>query len=119
MPVATIRAALVAAPAVTAICSDRIVPLNKAQGELLPAVTLQRTQTDPFNHLRGHGGLDNVRVQLDAWDETYDGAKALADACKDALNAAGHLMNAEFDNYEPEPLDPGLYRVTQEWSVLI
>lgn len=117
-PIETLRAVLVAAAPVAAICDERIVPLSKAQGELLPSVTLQRTTTNPVNHLRGHGNLDDCRVQLDAWDETHDGAKALADACRAALQAAGYFMTAEFDNYEPNT-DPGLYRVTQEWSVWI
>lgn len=118
MPIETLRTVLVAAAPVTAICDDRIVPLSKAQGELLPNVTLQRTTTNPVNHLRGHANLDDVLVQLDAWDETQDGAKALADACRAALQAAGYLMTAEFDNYE-STTDPGLYHVTQVWSVWI
>jgi hypothetical protein len=116
MAIAIVRGVLIASSAVTAICADRISPLMKAQGALLPNVTLQRTELEPQNGLRGYAGLDSNTVQLDAWSETYQQARDLADACRTALQAAGFVMLSEFDNYEPST-DPGLYRVTQTFSV--
>jgi hypothetical protein len=116
MSIAIVRAVLVGSAQVTAICGDRISPLIKAQGELLPNVTLQRTEVDPKNHLSGHAGIDSTVVQLDAWAETDQEARDLADACRQAMQDAGYLMLNEFDNYEPGT-DPGLYQVTQTFSV--
>lgn len=116
MSLATVRGVLIGSSAVAAICADRISPLISAQGSLLPAVTLQRTELEPQNGLRGFAGLDSNTVQLDAWAETYQQARDLADACRTALQAAGVIMLSEFDNYEPST-DPGLYRVTQTFSV--
>lgn len=120
MSVETVLVVLKADAAVTAIVGSglnaRISPLIKSQGITTPAVTLQRISLDPVNHLRGHGDLDSVRVQLDAWTESYAEARALAGACRDAIQNAGHLMLGEFDNYDPET-DPGLYRITQDYQV--
>jgi hypothetical protein len=119
MSVEACRAILLADSAVTAIVgtgtSARVSPLTKTQGITMPAVTLQRVTVTPQNHLRGHGGLDQVNVQVDSWAETYAGARALATACRNAIQAAGVLMTSEFDNFDPET-DPGLYRITQEFQ---
>jgi hypothetical protein len=116
----TVLADLVADAGVTAIVGSgsnaKISPLLKAQGISPPAVTLQRTSLVPQNHLRGNGNLDDCSVQLDAWATTYAGARALANACRSALEAAGHVMKGEFDNYDPQ-VDPGLFRITQDYQV--
>lgn len=98
--------------------SCRVSPLMKSQSLTMPAVTVQRVTTDPVNHLRGHGSLDDSRTQLDSWAETYAGARALATACRTAMQTAGHLMLGEFDNYDPET-DPGLYRITQDYRIWV
>jgi hypothetical protein len=118
--VETTRAVLVAAAGVTAIvgtgANARISPLIKAQGITPPAVTLQRVAMTPQNHLRGNGSLDYCRVQSDSWAVTYAAVRALADACRAAMEAAGHPLLSEIDNYDPE-VDPGLYRITQDYQV--
>lgn len=115
MAVKTIRDALVADAGVTALVGARISPLIKAQAITLPAITLQRSGTTPQNHLRGHAGVDDNRVQLDAWASTYDLARQVAAAARAALQAAGHFCESELpDDYDPET---ETYRVIQEWSV--
>lgn len=117
MAVKTVRDVLVAAGAVTTLVpASRITPLVRPQAISVPAITLQRISLTPNNHLRGDAGLDANRVQLDAYAETYAAARAVADACRAALVAAGHLLQTEFDSHEPET-DPDLYRVTQEYNV--
>lgn len=120
MSVETVLAVLVADAGVTAIvgsgASAKISPLIKAQTIQPPAVTLQRTSLVPQNHLRGNGDLDDVRVQVDSWATSYAGVRALASACRAALEAADYLMIGEFDNYDPQ-VDPGLYRITQDFQV--
>lgn len=119
MSVEACLAILVADASVTAIVGTgsnaRISPLIKSQGISPPAVTLQRVSVDPQNHIRGHGSLDSVSVQVDSWAVTYAGVRALATACRNAIQASGVLMTSEFDNYDPET-DPGLYRITQEFQ---
>jgi ornithine cyclodeaminase/alanine dehydrogenase-like protein (mu-crystallin family) len=122
MSVEVVLAALKADAGVTAIVGSgvnaRISALMKTQGITIPAVTLQRISLEPQNHLRGHAGLDSVRVQVDSWEHTYAGVRALADACRSALQDADHVMLGEIDNYDPET-DPGLYRITQDFQIWI
>lgn len=122
MSVEVVLAALKASAGVTAIvgsgASARISPLMKAQGITPPAVTLQRIAVAPVNHLRGHGGVDAVRVQVDSYADSYSGVRALATACRTALQTAGHLMVSEIDNYEPG-VEPALYRITQDFQVWV
>lgn len=122
MSIEVVLAALKADASVTAIVgggtSARISPLIKAQNITMPAVTLQRTSTTPTNSIdpSPHTGLDQTRVQIDCWADSYAGARALASACRTALQNAGHPCVGEFDNYDPET-DPGLYRLTLDFSV--
>lgn len=122
MSIEVALAVLKADAAVTAIVgagtAAKISPLIKSQNLVAPAVTLQRINVDPQNHLRGFANLDDSRVQLDAWAETYAGVRALATACRNAMQTAGHLTLNEFDGQEPET-DPGLYRITQEFRVWV
>ena len=122
MTVEVVLAVLKAAPAVTAIVGAgtdaRISPLMRAQAIQVPAVTLQRIALAPVNGLRGHMGLDDVRVQLDCYADSYAGARTLANACRNALQAAGHQMQSEFDNFEPD-VSPELYRITQDFQVWV
>ncbi len=122
MSVEVALAVLKADSTVTAIVgsgsSAKISPLIKSQNLAAPAVTLQRVNVDPQNHLRGHANLDDVRVQLDAWAEKYADARALATACRNAMQTAGHLMISEVDNTDMD-VDPLLYRITQDFRVWV
>jgi hypothetical protein len=118
MTIEIARAVLVADSAVSALVGERISALMKAQGTAMPAITLQRVSVTPQNHLRGNGGLDYVRVQADCWATSYDGVRALAIACRSAMEAASHQMLSELDNYDPQ-VDPGLYRITQDFQVWV
>jgi hypothetical protein len=122
MSIETVLAVLKADASVTAIVgtgtSARISPLIKSQNITLPAVTLQRTSTTPTNSLGSipHTGLDQTRVQVDCWADSYAGARALSATCRAALQTAGHPCVGEFDAYDPET-DPGVYRLTLDFSV--
>jgi len=107
---------LVADAAVTALVGSRVSPLIKSQGVTPPAVTLERSQVDPQNHLQGWASLDYVQVEVRSWAQTFDQARQVADACRSAIESAGHLLANEFDNYDPA-IDPGLYCVTQQFQV--
>ncbi len=112
-----VRDVLVAASVVTALVpAERITPLVRPQSITTPAITLQRISLVPQNHLRGDGDLDSNVVQLDVWAESYVSARAIADACRTALQTAGHVLTFENDDYEAETA-PELYRVIQSWQV--
>lgn len=116
MAIQTLATILEASTAVMALCAGRISPMIKQQSTDLPAVVLERTAVNPVNNLDGYAGLDENQVQVESRALTYKKARALADACRTAIQAAGHVMNSEFDNYEPS-VDPGEYCITQVYSV--
>jgi hypothetical protein len=116
MSIEAVRAVLVADATVLSLVGQRISPFLAAQGIDRPYVTLQRTALTPQNHLRGNGNLDYVRVQVDSWAETYESVRNVANACRAAWEAAGNSVLGEFDNYDPQ-VDPGLYRITQDFQV--
>jgi hypothetical protein len=107
---------LSAAAPVVALVGTRISPLIRAQDLIVPAVTLQRISTNPSNTFAGNGGLDDTRLQVDCWDATYAGARALAIAVRAAFDAVPVLMTLELDLFELEPI-PGVYRITQEYQL--
>lgn len=112
MAVETVRAILVAAPAVTSIVGQNIEPVRQDQATDAPRVLLTRVSLTPANHLKGAPTLDQSRVQLDAFGVTYAQARSIADACRAALEAADVVMDSEYDNFEP---DVSEYRITQDY----
>lgn len=108
---------LSAAAPVVALVGTRISPLIRAQGLTLPAITLQRITLIPSNTFAGNGGLDDTRLQVDCWDATYDGARALAIAVRAAFDAAQVRMIIEQES--TSRLDPptGMYWITQEYQL--
>jgi hypothetical protein len=108
---------LSAAAPVVAIVGTRISPLIRAQDLVLPAVTMQRITTTPSNIFAGNGGLDDTRLQVDCWDATYAGARAIAIAVRAAFDAVPVLMTLELDGFELEPAPSGVYRITQEYQL--
>ena len=114
MAVKTLIDILLADAATIALVGNRITPLTRPQDLQLPAITAQRISVVPQNSLRGFANLDANRVQLDCWADTYAGARALAAACRTAINAAGHVCVSEVDDFE---IETRTFRVIQDYSV--
>ena len=118
MSVKMIKDILAGNTAVTALVSDRVFPLVRPQNLTLPAITLQRVISTPANIInRAVAPIDHDRLQLDAWDATYAGARALADACRSAINQAGYTLETELDDFNEGAALSGVYRIIQEYSV--
>lgn len=114
MAVKVVRDVLVADSGVTALVGTRISPSPLVQDVTMPSVGLQRIAHVPQNTLRTDGNLDANRVQLDAWATTYAQSRDVATACRAALQTAGHQLELESDDFDPEAK---LYRVIQDWSI--
>jgi hypothetical protein len=71
---------------VAALVSTRVYPEFMPQGVTYPAITYQRVSTVRTQLLSGIDNFTQVRVVVDCWDSSYSGAKALADAVKNALD---------------------------------
>lgn len=117
MTVAVARAVLVAAAPVTALVdAERIEALRRTQSFDVPAITLQEASLTPVNHLRGASGYDANSVQIDSYAGTYTDALQIAAAIRSAMQAAGHLLQQQQEQAEPEN-NPELFQITQTWSV--
>lgn len=80
------RALLLADTAVTGFVGDRINFGEHPQGAAYPAAVLQTISNVTDMHMNGAGGLEQGRVQVDCYGETYAAAKTLARAVTTALH---------------------------------
>lgn len=108
-----LKAHLIADVALVALVGSRVYPLTLAQQSTLPAVTYRRVTVWP-EHDRSSKRADiaRTRYQVECYGATYDSARSVATALKDALAmltqasdpAISHaLVQSEFDDFEPEP----------------
>ena len=82
-----IIARLLADTGVAAIASTRVFPGMRPQGSTLPAAVLNRISGGPLYADDGEVGLEQARIQIDCWAETYTGAKKLSRAVTACLSA--------------------------------
>jgi hypothetical protein len=103
-----------------ALTGDRIYPGIAPEGAAVPYVTYRRV-SGPREHAMGHDpGLASPRFQVDAWDDDYDGARAVADEVIDALQdwsgtvgtvvVNRSILEGDQDNYDAE---------TERWQIAV
>lgn len=98
MPLKLTRDVLNNMPVVVAAVGDRISPVADQLNETFPRIVLTATDLQPINSLSGWAGLDRNEVQIEVWATDYTTAKHIADAARDAMNAAGHLTLGMVNN---------------------
>lgn len=117
MPAKIVRDILAADAMVTGLVSARIEYVYSSSLTAAPYVTLAVLTAEPTNHLRGDGDLDLGRVIVTAWAQTYEAANTIAEACRTALQTAGHFCESrDTDQFSPDP-DPGLFHVEQQFLI--
>lgn len=104
-----IRSILIADTAVKAI-TTRCYPGMIPQNPTYPLIAYFKVTGNRDHHLGGPSGLAHPRFQVEAWATTYDAAKALANAIREALDGysgtqgtvviGSILMESERDTYE-------------------
>lgn len=110
---ADILGALKGSPPATS-AGDNVYAFLLPESATYPAITYQRISNVPVNSLAGRSNLDQVRVQVDCWAETYDAAKTLAGEVRTAMAAAGYkgLLITDADDFDQ---DARIYRVTMDF----
>lgn len=105
-----------APPGYPTLAENRVYALRLPKNTTFPALSFQRISSEPVNSLDGSSGLDQVRLQVDCWAETYDQAKRLAAEVRDALEAGSFkaLLATERDDFEEEAR---LYRVSSDFML--
>ena len=104
--------------------TTRCYPVTIPQSPTYPLILYTKISGDRDHALRGASGHAHPRFQIEAWAETYTGAKTLADAIRNALDdysgtAAGTvihscLIESERDTYESEI---EIYRIMQDYMI--
>ncbi len=94
----------------------RVFPHIALDGVSKPYVTYFRLSVVPVNTLADGRPLENTIFQIDIYDKTANGANAVKDSVKSALDAwaVKNVIQSEQDLYEPETR---LHRVTMDVSV--
>jgi len=102
----------------TAMPTVPVYPSIAAQGSTLPYIVFQRVLSSVENILAGNGNppINNTRMQLDVWSQSYASAQATAAALRAAMLAWGvqNLNNGEQDFYEQ---DVKCHRVMLDYSI--
>jgi hypothetical protein len=81
----------------------RVFPGSRPQGSALPAAVLNRISGGPLYADDGEVGLEQARIQIDCWAETYTAAKRLARAVTACLSAfEGTVGTTAFEFIELE-----------------
>ena len=77
---------------VAALVGTRVYSGILPQNPTYPAVTIQPITEDDNNTLASRPALRWARLQIDAWAETYAGAKDLHDKVRAALNGQSYSL---------------------------
>ena len=112
--------------ALTAICADRIYPVNLPQGVEFPCVRFERDEDGGFKDFDGQGETIRTDIVFDFIAESLSEATNMADAVRaDLKNLTGAFgtryvqrvsLEAELDQYDFK-IAEGKYRSSQAWTM--
>lgn len=115
---------------VTAIAGDRVYPKvipDQVYDEASkrPCVVFSVDDTERSRTFCGTIGLRRVRVALDSYARTYEGAEALAEALRTAMIDYTGYMGSTYveqtdseNDFDVDPdLEPGIFRVRQVYVI--
>lgn len=114
---AALRAALLAAPAVTSLLGQRVIADRAEQGDALPFAVFTRTATEHYTAIDGALLGARVALELQCWAETRAAAEALADVIQDAVRSARQLVTNRSATTDPS-LDLHAAVLALEWFEL-
>ena len=77
---------LLAFAGVSALVGTRVWPGIKPVGTPHPAIVYNRISGGPIYDDDGEAGVEQVRIQIDCWGDTYTDAKLLAVQVREALS---------------------------------
>ena len=95
----TLYSTLSNASGVTALVSTRIYPQVAPDNAATPYITYQVIVGMAHNKIAGAPESERKIIQLNCISNTYSNAKAIAEACKAAINVAVGYLVSERDDY--------------------
>ena len=97
--------------------STRIYPLIVPQQSAFPVITYARISGGQQNDLFGYSGIENPRIQIDCWAETYKEIKTIAENVHSVLSTVTTfraILISDMDFYEN---DVELYRESMDFKM--
>lgn len=82
----SLRTFLLAQAGVAAIVGTRVYPMVMPQGAAVPCIVYQRVNDNPVHDCGGRGTIGNFLIQLDAYADTFKGARDLGEAVRVCLD---------------------------------
>ncbi len=118
---------------VTSTSGPKVFPQIAPTSARLPYITVSKVSNTHLRHLTANEPLANPRFQIDSWATTPEGADALFDAIREAMdhyhgkdmglnqhavNVQGAFLEGDFDGFETPRTagEVGIFRVISEWS---
>lgn len=103
--------------ALQSLVGGRCYPLQMPQSPQYPTIVYSRIASEPKNRLEGGASLDQVRIQVDCYAQTYDGAKSLSASVRQAMEAAVFkaTLQSDMDLFEGDLKN--VYRVMMDFYV--
>jgi hypothetical protein len=98
------------------LVSMRVYPLVAPDSPVTPYIVYQNIANSPENTLADGVPINNTRMQIDVYDKTYAGVKALAASVVAAM-AGASFTNVPGINQDLYEADVRLYRVLMENSI--
>ena len=116
-----LRAAMLAAPAVTALVGQRIAAGLLPEGEVRPYITYSLVTGERIPSMTDSGLMRHARMQINCWSPNYGEAKQIALAVQTAIETSALfdcVFITELDLIDPETnlfysvLDYSVWQVT-------
>lgn len=79
----------------TALVGQRIYPLTRPQGAQSPSITVTRISGNPVYSDEGEAGIQQLRVQIDAWGTTYAQVKSTTEAVRARLSGTRDVTEGD------------------------
>lgn len=100
----------------SSLVAGRVYPLIAPNKPTVPFIIYQNIANTPEVTLADGIPINNTRMQIDCYDKTYAGAKALAVSIQIAM-AAASFINVPAMSQDLYEADVKLYRVQQDYSL--
>jgi len=119
-----IRTYLVGVAGLTALVGSRIYPVFASSAATFPYIVYSKITADHINHMTAAAGLSSHLYQFDIFDSSYDGADAVReqvrlaiDGRRGAMGASGvrwsGIANEREDHSDPQDgSDGGVHRIS-------
>lgn len=112
-----VRAALIAAPAVTALVGQRIAAGIMPEGTVRPYVTYSLVAGERIPSMTDSGLLRHARIQLNCFAVTYAAAKQIALAVQTTIEASALFDVVLIDDQDLYDAETNLFYVVIQYSV--